>query len=92
MYAHPLAGRFDHTHGDENYSNPRPEVTAEEVLVVIANNTEDETGLTAREWIKQLGDTDALFHLLVMITKDRHNPAYRGLVDAIKTEIEGYLP
>lgn len=83
--------RNDNVHGDEQYLTARPEITADDVLEVIANNGEDMCGVTAREWIKQLGDTDALYHLLVIVAKGRHNPAFNGLIEAVKTEIEGIL-
>tara|TARA_R110002126_G_scaffold2937_3_gene16174 strand:- start:62 stop:331 length:270 start_codon:yes stop_codon:yes gene_type:complete len=84
-------GRNDHIHGDEQYLTARPEITPDDILEVIANNGADVCGVTAREWIKQLAATDALYHLLVIVSKDRHNRAFSGLIDAIKIEIEGFL-
>ena len=84
-------GRNDNVHGDEQYLTARPEITADDVLEVIANNGTDVCGITAREWIRQLADTDALYHLLVIVAKGRDNTAFSGLIDAVKTEIEGVL-
>jgi hypothetical protein len=92
MHISHESGRYDHLHGDEQYLVSRREVTPDDVIDVIANNTEDDNGITAREWIKHLADTDALYHLLVIVAKGRHKPAYSELIDAVKTEIEGYLP
>ena len=86
-----LQGRNDNVHGDEQYLTAQPEITPDDILEVIANNGEDMRGVTAREWIKQLATTDALYHLLVIISKDRHNLAFNQLIDAVKTEIEGVL-
>jgi hypothetical protein len=84
-------GRNDNVHGDEQYLTARPEITADDILEVIAVNGADACGVTAREWIKQLAATDALYHLLVIVSKNRHNPAFNQLIDAVKTEIEGFL-
>lgn len=84
-------GHNDNVHGDEQYFTARPEITPDDILEVIAVNGEDLTGVTAREWIKQLAATDALYHLLVIVAKGRDNTAFSGLVDAVKTEIEGFL-
>ena len=84
-------GYNDNVHGDEQYLTARPEITADDILEVIAVNGEDLAGVTAREWIKQLAATDALYHLLVIVAKGRDNTAFSGLVDAVKTEIEGFL-
>lgn len=84
-------GYNDNVHGDEQYLTARPEITADDILEVIAVNGADPYGVTAREWIKQLATTDALYHLLVIVAKGRDNPAFSGLVDAVKTEIEGFL-
>jgi hypothetical protein len=91
MHISPESCRYDHLHGDEQYLVSRREVTPDDVIDVIANNTEDDNGITAREWIKHLADTDALYHLLVIVAKGRHKPAYGELIDAVKTEIEGCL-
>lgn len=86
MYAHPEAGRFDHIHGDEDYINEIKDQSVDDVLALIANN---DSG--AYDWIKLLSDTDALYHLVVILSKGRDKPEYRELLEALKTEIEGWL-
>ena len=83
-----FSGHNDNVHGDEHL---KPEITAGDILEVIAVNGADPCGVTAREWIKQLATSDALYHLLVIVAKGRDNPAFSGLIDAVKIEIEGFL-
>ena len=80
-------GRNDHIHGDEQYLTARPEITPDDILEVIANNGADVCGVTAREWIKQLAATDALFHLLVIVSKDRHNQSSAAMWYTLKTRL-----
>lgn len=79
------AGRYDHLHGDEDYQDQSPQ-TIEDVMALIANG-----GQFSYDWIKQLAETDALYHLLVIVCKGRNNPHYAPLVEAIKDEIRGYI-
>lgn len=79
------AGRYDHLHGDEDYQDQEPQ-SADDVMALIANG-----GQFSYDWIKQLAETDALYHLLVIVCKGRHKPEYRELVEAVKDEIRGFI-
>ena len=83
MYVHENAGRFDNVHGDEDYQE-RENQNPDDLMKIIADNGPD-----ARFWIKELGGTDAFFHLLVIITKGRNKPEYKELVEALRIELEG---
>jgi len=89
MHISPESGRYDHLHGDEHYYDYLGAVkdqTVDDVVTIIANN---DTG--SYDWIKLLADTDALYHLVVIISKGRNKPEYRELLEALKTEIEGFV-
>jgi len=79
-------GSYDDVHGDEDYQNEINEQSTDDLMSLIADNGPD-----ASYWIKELADTDALFHLVVIITKGRNKPEYRELVEALKTELKGFI-
>lgn len=82
-------GRYDDVHGDEHYYDYLSAVkdqTVDDVVTIIADN---DTG--AYDWIKLLADTDALYHLVVIVSKGRNKPEYKELLEALKTEIEGFI-
>ena len=81
-------GRYDSIHGDEDYQDYKSELrqqSTDDLMCLIADNGPD-----ASYWIKELAGTDALFHLVVIITKGRNKPEYRELVEALKIELEGF--
>jgi calcineurin-like phosphoesterase family protein len=89
MYISPESGRNDHIHGDEHYYDYLSAVkdqTVDDVVTIIADN-----GSGAYDWIKLLADTDALYHLVVIVSKGRNKPEYKELLEALKTEIEGFV-
>lgn len=89
MHISHESGRNDNIHGDEHYYDYLSAVkdqTVDDVITIIADN-----GTGAYDWIKLLADTDALYHLVVIISKGRNKPEYRELLEALKTEIEGFL-
>jgi hypothetical protein len=89
MHISPESGRYDHLHGDEDYYDYLGAIkdqNVDDVLKIIADN---DSG--AYDWIKLLADTDALYHLVVIISKGRNKPEYKELLEALKTEIEGWL-
>lgn len=82
-------GLNDHIHGDEHYYDylsAIEEQTTDDVLEIIATNS---TG--AYDWIKLLSESDALYHLVVILSKGRNKPEYAELLDALKHEIKGWL-
>jgi calcineurin-like phosphoesterase family protein len=89
MHISHESGRYDDVHGDEHYYDYLGAIkdqNVDDVLKIIADN---DSG--AYDWIKLLADTDALYHLVVIISKGRNKPEYRELLEALKTEIEGWL-
>ena len=89
MNFNTFPGRYDNLHGDEDYQDYQDELkqqSTDDLMSLIADNGPD-----ASYWIKELADTDALFHLVVIITKGRNKPEYRELLEALKTEIKGFL-
>ncbi len=89
MHISPESGRNDDVHGDEHYYDYLGAIkdqNVDDVLKIIADN---DSG--AYDWIKLLADTDALYHLVVIISKGRNKPEYKELLEALKTEIEGWL-
>jgi calcineurin-like phosphoesterase family protein len=89
MHISHESGRYDDIHGDEHYYDYLGAIkdqNVDDVLKIIADN---DSG--AYDWIKLLADTDALYHLVVIISKGRNKPEYRELLEALKTEIEGWL-
>jgi hypothetical protein len=89
MHISPESGRNDHIHGDEHYYDYLSAVkdqTVDDVVSIIADN-----GSGAYDWIKLLADTDALYHLVVIVSKGRNKPEYSELLKALKIEIEGFL-
>jgi hypothetical protein len=85
MYANENAGRYDHLHGDEDWTEPRP-VTSDDVLETIAHERQ-----YYLDWVKQIEETDAFFDILLIIAKNRNKPEYAELVSKLKYEIEGFL-
>lgn len=89
MNFNTFPGRNDDVHGDEHYYDYLGAIkdqNVDDVLKIIADN---DSG--AYDWIKLLADTDALYHLVVIISKGRNKPEYKELLEALKTEIEGWL-
>lgn len=89
MNFNTFPGRNDDVHGDEEYYTYIDELknaNVDDVVKTIANGGSD-----AYEWLKLLAQTDALYHLTIIITKGRDKPEYRELLEALKTEIEGWL-
>lgn len=78
-------GRYDNLHGDEDYKSEVRKQSTDDLMDLMADN-----GPGASYWIKKLAGTDALFHLIVMITKGRDKPEYRELVEALRIELEGF--
>jgi hypothetical protein len=89
MNFNTFPGRNDDVHGDEHYYDYLGAIkdqNVDDVLKIIADNDS-----SAYDWIKLLADTDALYHLVVILAKGRNKPEYRELLEALKTEIEGWL-
>ena len=89
MNFNTFPGRNDDIHGDEHYYDYLGAIkdqNVDDVLKIIADN---DSG--AYDWIKLLADTDALYHLAIILAKGRNKPEYRELLEALKTEIEGWL-
>jgi hypothetical protein len=89
MNFNTFPGRNDDVHGDEHYYDYLGAIkdqNVDDVLKIIADN---DSG--AYDWIKLLADTDALYHLVVIISKGRNKPEYKELLEALKIEIEGWL-
>lgn len=89
MHISPESGRNDSIHGDEHYYDYLSAIedqTTDDVLEIIATNS---TG--AYDWIKLLSESDALYHLVVILSKGRNKPEYAELLDALKNEIKGWL-
>lgn len=89
MHISHESGRYDDVHGDEHYYDYLGAIkdqNVDDVLKIIADN---DSG--AYDWIKLLADTDALYHLAIILAKGRNKPEYRELLEALKTEIEGWL-
>jgi calcineurin-like phosphoesterase family protein len=89
MHISPESGRYDHLHGDEHYYDYLGAIKDQNVDDVIKIIADNDSG--AYDWIKLLADTDALYHLVVIISKGRNKPEYKELLEALKTEIEGWL-
>ena len=82
-------GSNDHIHGDEEYYTYIDELknaNVDDVIKTIANG-----GSGAYDWIKLLDDSDAFYHLVIILCKGRNKPEYSELLKALKIEIEGFL-
>ena len=89
MNFNTFPGRYDDVHGDEDYYDYLGAIkdqNVDDVLKIIADN---DSG--AYDWIKLLAQSDALYHLAIILAKGRDKPEYRELIAALKIEIEGWL-
>jgi hypothetical protein len=77
---------FEHLYEDDQYQSGRSPVDGQDVLKIIADNDQH-----AYDWIRQIEDSEALYHFLIIVAKGRHKPEYRELVKMIIDEIEGFL-
>ena len=82
-------GSNDHIHGDEHYYDYLIAVKDQSVDDVVRIIADNKSG--AYDWIKLLDDTDAFYHLLIILCKGRNKPEYSELLKALKIEIEGFL-
>lgn len=86
MHISHESGRYDHIHGDEDWLDAMQDQSADDILSLIAHN---DSG--AYDWIKLLSQTDAFYHLVIILSKGRDKPEYRELLNALKDEIKGFL-
>lgn len=89
MYISPESGCNDHIHGDEHYYDYLIAVKDQSVDDVVRIIADNKSG--AYDWIKLLDDTDAFYHLVIILCKGRDKPEYREMMKALKIEIEGFL-
>jgi hypothetical protein len=82
-------GSNDNVHGDEHYYDYLIAVKDQSVDDVVRIIADNKSG--AYDWIKLLDDTDAFYHLVIILCKGRNKPEYSELLKALKIEIEGFL-
>jgi len=73
---------MDNLHGDENTAAQ----TSADVIEIIANNWP-----SAREWIRDLQQTDLFHHFIIIIAKNRDNPEFSELIKEFQAQIEDIL-
>ncbi len=89
MNFNTFPGRNDNVHGDEHYYDYLIAVKDQNVDDVVRIIADNKSG--AYDWIKLLDDTDAFYHLVIILCKGRNKPEYSELLKALKIEIEGFL-
>jgi hypothetical protein len=89
MNFNTFPGRNDDVHGDEHYYTYIDELknaNVNDVIKTIASGGSD-----AYEWLKLLKDGDILYHLLIILGKNKDKPEYSEMLKELKIEIEGWL-
>jgi hypothetical protein len=89
MNFNTFPGRNDDVHGDEDYYDYIDELknaNVDDVIKTIANGGSD-----AYEWLKLLKDGDILYHLLIILCKNKDKPEHSEMLKELKIEIEGWL-
>ena len=91
MYAHPEEGRFDHTHGDEDYHLGEEPVDMYDVIYAIERGTSTTDGISHHEWITRICSGDEITTIMRYIVKHRHDYAFAEITNQIESAIEGWL-
>jgi len=65
---------------------------ANDVMDVIQFSGIDKDGLHWLDWYKRIQSGDALYNIVMILVRNRHDPKYKELVCELEDEIEGWLP